>query len=537
MTEASPDTPDGLVLKEVSGIVSSGPAPEVVELTRWAAWRWAGRRVRLLRTASPDRIVPLPSVRPPAVAVSRSRSSEARSPGGRPGEFRSTVLRVPPAGDDIGEIVPLLSQWTAPGGSALVLVADLGRIAEVVARVEAVGMRCAAMPRGWNDASRGGRVVVGSRAAAWAPAPELCGAVVLDAHEEAYREESVPTWDAVTVAEERARRAGAPFVAVTACPTVELLDGRDLHSVSRAEERQGWAPVVVVDLSTGDPRSGTFTRPLIKMLDAAEPAAGRQMICVINRRGRSSLVVCSACRKVARCSQCGSITREDNGDLVCALCHERRPVVCADCGATRLRKLRPGVARVADELRALLKTSVVEVTGETPPGVSDAAEVIVGTEAVLHRVPRAAAVAFLDLDVDLMAPHFGAGAHSLSLLARASRIVGGRARGGRVLVQTRIPDHPVIASAVHADTSLFARDDRERRRALRLPPFAALARLSGDGAGALVERLSIESAELGSGRFLLRAPSHQELCDALAESTAERAARGRVRIEVDPLRV
>ena len=72
----------------------------------------------------------------------------------------------------------------------------------------------------------------------------------------------------------------------------------------------------------------------------------------------------------------------------------------------------------------------------------------VGTEAVLHRVTEADAVAFLDFDQELLAPRYRAVEEALALLARAARLVGGRRPGARVLVQTRVPNHEVLDAAL-----------------------------------------------------------------------------------------
>jgi len=49
--------PAGVSLRPLASVTGRGPTPELVDLTKWAAWRWAGRRSSLLRTASPARAV------------------------------------------------------------------------------------------------------------------------------------------------------------------------------------------------------------------------------------------------------------------------------------------------------------------------------------------------------------------------------------------------------------------------------------------------------------------------------------------------
>jgi primosomal protein N' (replication factor Y) len=200
-----------------------------------------------------------------------------------------------------------------------------------------------------------------------------------------------------------------------------------------------------------------------------------------------------------------------------------------------LKVVRIGVSRATEELSALAGVEATELTGDSEESIDASSRLVVGTEAALHRVPRADAVVFLDFDQHLLAPRFGAGEEALALLARAARLVGGRQSGGRILVQTRIPDHEALRAAVHADPSLLADSERKLREELALPPFGALALLRGPGsadyAGALrsEDRLSVSSSD--PERWLVRAADHRTLCDALAFTPRP---PGRLRVEVDP---
>ncbi len=263
------------------------------------------------------------------------------------------------------------------------------------------------------------------------------------------------------------------------------------------------------------------------------------MVCVLNRKGRAALLACVACGELARCEVCtGPVADVGEGVLGCRRCGATRPAVCTACGATRMKALRVGVTRAREELELLAGRPVAEVTGDD--GGRDglpAAPVLVGTEAVLHRVAGAYAVAFLDFDQELLAPRYRAGEQALALLGRAARLTGGRHRGGRVLVQTRLPGHEVLDAAVHADPSRFALVESARRAALRLPPETALAVVSGPAAPAFVEGVPTGEVEIlgpSDGRWLLRASDHRALTDALARTVRP---PGRLRVEVDPRRV
>src|ERR1019366_7413035 len=162
--------------------------------------------------------------------------------------------------------------------------------------------------------------------------------------------------------------------------------------------------------------------------------------------------------------------------LRCPRCESGRPLVCAACGRLRMKTLRAGVSRLREEVAALLGVEVGEVSGpSTSAGGSDvpAAPVLMGTEAVLHRVRRAAAVAFLDIDLHLLAPRFSATDETLALLIHASRLVGPRHVGppsARLLVQTRVPDHPVLAAVARGDPSVVMAEEESIRRSSGLPP-------------------------------------------------------------------
>jgi primosomal protein N' (replication factor Y) len=154
----------------------------------------------------------------------------------------------------------------------------------------------------------------------------------------------------------------------------------------------------------------------------------------------------------------------------------------------------------------------------------------------------------LEFDQELLATRYRAAEQALWLLVRAGRVVGGRRDGGSVLVQTRVPEHEVIAAARSADPEIVADAERARRRVLGFPPFGGLAELSGAPDAVEAACASLRAAARlrvlgptvvgGSARALVQAPSPEDLCDALGEvDLAPARLRGRLRVDVDPLRV
>jgi primosomal protein N' (replication factor Y) (superfamily II helicase) len=521
------DPPPGVALRPLAKWSGRGPTPELIELAEWAAWRWAGRPASLLRTASPDRVVTGLPAAPRRSAPSELAADSEVMAALSAATSSALLVRLPPA----SPADPVVSAAVARG-NALVLCPTAASARSVGSALRRVGVPVAQHPRDWALGAAGA-TVVGTRAAAWAPVRGLAAIVVIDEHDDAHRQEQAPTWHARDVALERARRAGVPCVMTSPCPSLEALDAGRLIPPSRADERAGWPVVDVVDMRRQDPRTGLLPPALVRLL-----RSDRRVLCVLNRTGRARLLACKACGELARCERCDAAVVQPGDQLVCARCGTVRPAVCASCGASRLRTLRQGVTRVRDEIAALIGEPVDEVTAASGSSAAPGSRVVVGTEATLHQIDRADAVALLDFDQELLAPRYRAAEQALGLLARAARVVGGKAGGGRLVVQTHVPRHEVLQAALNADPTRVASAERDRRTQLRFPPAAALAEVSGAGAdvfvGAVGSCLGVEVLGPSGGRWLVRAPDHRTLCDALA---ATPRPPGRLRVAVDPARV
>ncbi|MDP6077944.1 MAG: hypothetical protein QF638_07115, partial [Acidimicrobiales bacterium] len=452
--------------------------------------------------------------------------------GMRAFQVQQTIVRLPPDAD----VVPLAIE-AARKGDALVLLPTVSAAEKMAARLHSKGLPVSLAQRQWAQSASGG-LVVGSRSAALAPVGNLAAVVVVDEHDENYQEERAPTWHARDLAIERARRAGIPCVLTSPSPSLEALEWGELVVPSRKEERDGWPILDLHDRRDDDPmRSGLLGPRLVEILRGAE---GDPVVCVLNRRGRSRLLACNACGSLVRCSEHQvPLIQEDEDMLSCPVDGARRPQVCDECGASRFKNLRAGVARLREELEALAGRPALEVTGDTDvtDGGLTGHAVYIGTEALLYRVDSAARVVFLEFDQELLAPRMRAAEQAMALLIRAARLVGGRSSGGRLVVQTRMPEHEVLQAVLHADPGRLAEAELARRRLLNLPPWSALAKVSGPPAGEFIARLGspdgIDLMGPRDGAWLVRAPDHGRLSEVLA---AVERPKGRLRIEVDPPR-
>lgn len=516
-------------LKPIAKVTGRGPDRAMLSLVRWASDRWGAGRVRPLLVAAspPGAVLGFPAPRHSATPVPEPvhpRAAALLSGGGG-------VLLTTPAEDSLPIVLAACRL-----GPTLVVCPAVDDAKLLAARLRRAGRVVAVVPGEWATAAGGVDVVIGARGAAWAPCPRLAACVVLDEHDEALQEERTPTWHARDVLAERARRASVPFLAVSPAPTVTaaiVYGGGAVAEPSRVDARAGWPVVEIVDRSDIEHRS-LITSALVRQLrDQA-----KIVVCVTNSPGRARLLACRSCKTIQRCEVCeAAVAQADDGTFACARCGTVRPAVCQHCGATAFANLRPGVTRLREELEAAAQRPVVAVTGASVE-LPDAG-VYVGTEAVLHRVHQAHAVAFLDIDAELLAPRYRAAEQAMTLLVRAARLLGPRDGAGRLLVQTTLPHHEVLQAALLADPARIVAGEWARRQVLRFPPAAALAAVSGAGAGEYAASLRAAAVAEVSGTeasgYLVRAADWATLGAALAATP--RPPKSRLRIEVDPPRL
>lgn len=522
--DADQSAVDVTALKPIAKITGHGPDAALFDLAEWASVRWAARRSRpFLVTASPSRaITELPPERrsaPQLDPASPATRTLLDAGGG--------VLRLPPRSDVLPAVRSAISL-----GPTLIVTPTISDAQLLASRLRRSQVTVALMPDDWAAAAGGVDVVIGPRSAAWAPCPGMAVAMVLDEHDEALQEERTPTWHARDIVVERCRRAGVPYVVVSPAPTLTAVvtaagpSGVVHPSVER--ERAGWPTLTVVDRTDEEPwKKSLVTSALIERLRNPDLS----VVCISNITGRARVLACRQCRSLVRCETCDAAIGLSAGNrLHCRRCGVERPPVCQECGSSSFANLRPGVSRLREELEAAAARPVAEITA-SGDGADVQADVVVGTEAALYRVPSADVVAFLEFDSEMLAPRFRAAEQALALIIRAGRLAP------EVLVQTFSPQHEVLQAAASGDPNLVTNSERRRREMLQLPPFGALARVSGSGSGEMVEQLGA-AVEVGGDEatgFVLRSDNWHTLGASL--NAAVRPPGARLRVEVDPPRL
>ena len=520
---------DAKKIKSVIKVLGLGATIEIVDLAVWATKRWAGRMRSFISTAAPETLVKsVPSARymPRAVQYASDAFEKIK-------DFGGGLITVAP----LTNLAPFISA-VACDGPTIVVMPTQHRVKLLAAALRANNFSVAQWPQDWALAYGGVDVVIGTRSSVWAPVEKFANIVVVDEHDDLLQEERSPTWHARDVAIERASRVGARCVLLS---PIASLAARKWAGDRRVTDTQGkWPEVLIVDRIKDE----QWSRSLISSELIAELRdKSRRVVCVLNSKGRARLTACGSCRNILRCEKCdAALNQSDKTMLDCPRCGESRPVICQVCGSSSCAVLKPGVARLREELEAAANRSVFEVTAATE-SVNERCNVFVGTEAVLHRVQSADTVVFLDIDSELLAPRYRANEIVATLVVHAARLVGRSNQNQRILLQTHTPDNAFLVGLKIGDLNQYFASDDARRSLLKFPPYGSIAQVSGKGTKAFLDSLNesleysavVQTMNKDTENGLIRAENWQQLTDVL--SSAQRPAKSRLTFHIDPPRV
>jgi primosomal protein N' (replication factor Y) (superfamily II helicase) len=435
--------------------------------------------------------------------------------------------------------VEAIKRVVREGGRAIVLVPEISLTPQTARRFEeSFGDRVAVLHSAlsererfdaWQACARGEiDVVVGARSAIFAPLRDVRLCVVDEAHETSYKQETVPRYQAVTVARERMRAAGGVLVLGSATPPLEsyeaALRGKiELITMRERATAQPMPAVHIVDLAeefeSGNKR--IFSTLLAEAL-GERIARGEKTVLFVNRRGSGGFVLCRSCGHVPQCPRCDvSLTaHRSEGLLRCHYCDFQMPLpkVCPECGLETIREFGVGTERVVEEVSRLFPDArVVRMDSDTTTRVGDHArlltefgergDVLVGTQMVAKGLdfPTVTLAGVVAADVGLHIPDYRAAERTFDLIAQVCGR-SGRASVGEAIVQTYSPNHPAIVHAAQHDYDGFARGELAQRRELRYPPFSRLVYLGVIGRS---RKAALDAAE--SYAEILRAASVGEV--------------------------
>jgi primosomal protein N' (replication factor Y) len=357
-------------------------------------------------------------------------------------------------------------------------------------------------------------IVVGTRSAIFAPVPNLGLILVDEEHDQSYKQEETPRYNARDVAVMRAKFAYAVVVLGSATPSLETwhntiaqAGGQAKYKRIEMRERVNQRPLPEVELvdmrrefqETG--QENLFARSLIQQTQAALDR-GEQAIILLNRRGYSFAVMCRACGAKLECQNCAialthhkppnecELAREGQR-LECHYCGYRRtvPARCPQCDSEHLYYLGAGSQQGEERLTEIFPTARIgRMDRDTVRGRHDLERLLsrlhsgeinllVGTQMIAkgHDIHGVTLVGVVGCDHALSMPDFRAAERVFQLITQVSGRAGRGELPGRVVVQTYHPDHYAILAAAKHDYAAFIDKELKYRRWMHYPPFGVLA--------------------------------------------------------------
>lgn len=398
------------------------------------------------------------------------------------------------------------------GKQTLVLLPEIALSSQWLSRFES---RFGVKPVEWHsDLSQGDRrrnwraviegradVVVGARSALFLPFPELGLIVVDEEHEASFKQDEGVPYNARDMAVVRGKLGAFPVILVSATPSLETLVNADngKYGHVRLQSRFGGAAmpdVEIIDLKEHRPGAQRWISEPLR--DAVEKTleAGQQAMLFLNRRGYAPLTLCDACGHRLQCPHCSAWLVEHRlaKRLQCHHCgySAKAPEACPECEAEEsFKACGPGIERLVEEAELLFPgRRIAMMASDTITSPRAAAEfvaamergdidLLVGTQIVAkgYHFPKLTLVGIVDADLGLAGGDLRASERTYQLLSQVSGRAGRESQQGHVILQSHLPEHPVIEAIVQQKGAEFFAFEASSRESAAMPPFGRLAAL------------------------------------------------------------
>ncbi len=394
------------------------------------------------------------------------------------------------------------------------------------------------------------RCVVGARSALFLPYPELGLIVVDEEHDQGYKQDDRVHYQARDMCVVRANLGKFPVVLASATPSIEshvnALTGRYRHAILKGRYSGAEMPdVSAIDLKREQPDKGRWLAPRLVEAMTETLQKGQQSLLFLNRRGYAPLTLCRSCGHRFECPQCSAwlVEHRFKKRLNCHHCGFSLPLPekCPKCAtADSMVACGPGVERVAEEVAERFpQARLALLSSDLIPGLTEMRamihqieaheiDIIIGTQIVAkgHHFPDLALVGVVDGDLGLAhGADPRAGERTFQLLHQVTGRAGRAATAGRGLVQTYMPEHPIMKAIIAGDREAFLNYEVKTRQMGMLPPYGRLAAI-------IVSAREKELAERTARAVVMAAPPSEKISVLGPAEAPIAVVRGRARWRV-----
>lgn len=346
----------------------------------------------------------------------------------------------------------------------------------------------------WLEMQQGHHaIMLGTRSALFTPLKKP-GLIILDEeHDASFKQQEGFRFSARDLAIVRAKLLDIPVILGTATPSLESLYNtqNQRYQLFRLSERAGTAikpKFVLQDIRNQKMQDG-LSPPLIreiqKTLDKKE-----QVLLFLNRRGYAPVLICHSCAWVSRCHRCDTslVIHYDENSLRCHHCGYQQHLLtqCPSCKTAELKPLGIGTERVEKSLQQLFpKQKIVRLDRDSTQRKGSLethlqqinqgeVDIVLGTQMLAkgHHFPNVTLVAVLDVDSGLFSIDFHATEKLAQLIIQVAGRAGRAEKPGKVILQTRQPEHPLLSVLLKQGYREFALSALQERKQAALPPYS-----------------------------------------------------------------
>ena len=408
--------------------------------------------------------------------------------------------------------IHLISQAVERGEQVLYLLPEIALTQQIIERLRRVfGNKIGLYHSKFSDAERVEiwkkqmsnepySIILGVRSSLFLPFKNLGLVIVDEEHENSYKQqEPAPRYNARNTAIVLASFFGAKTLLGTATPSIEsyynATTGKyGLVSLTTRHREVKLPEIEVVDIADMSRRkrmTGPFSDPLADAMKKALDE-GKQIILFQNRRGYSPLLECKTCGWVPKCKHCDvSLTLHKSAHkLTCHYCGYTIPApkYCPNCEENNFIHLGYGTEKIEDDLQNLFpeariarmdldttrtRTAYEKIISTFQKGETD---ILIGTQMVSKGLDfdKVAVVGIINADTLLNYPDFRATERAFQLMAQVAGRAGRKDGEGKVFLQTKMPDAPVVPQIVKNDYLQFYNTQLQERMMFHYPPFYRL---------------------------------------------------------------
>lgn len=401
----------------------------------------------------------------------------------------------------------LIAKVLAAGKQVLILVPEIGLTPQLLARFKnRFRETMVVIHSNLNDTERQvawqlaadqwARLVIGTRAAVFTPLPDLGLIVIDEEHDTSLKQLDGVRYSARDTALVRASNARVPIILGSATPSLESLYNcsKNKYTLLRLDNKAiAGTPLhyQLIDLRSIQLTHGLAPKTLETIGNHLKQ--GNQVLVFINRRGFAPVLLCHQCGWMADCSACDThlTMHRQMAQLICHHCGKINaiPRSCPRCKNNELIPIGTGTQRIHEYLQThfpdtvLLRIDRDEVRKKNALDQqlerinSGEAQLIVGTQMLAkgHHFPRLTLVVVLDADAGFYNQDFRALERLGQLLTQVSGRAGRAEHAGEVLIQTHLPQHPLLNLLIQKGYEDFAQELLTTRHLGEMPPYHYLA--------------------------------------------------------------